>query len=247
MRTLIGIPTLNEGGNIQELLQSLYNELPRETKILVVDDSSTDGSAEYLFEQASLGRINLLSRPPNLGIGSAHKAIISFAAENRFEILASMDADGTHSVYDLNRLLSELNTSTNDLIIGSRFADGGELKDWPKGRRLTSKLANFVTKTAIGRDLDCTSGLRAYRLQTALINSLLSVPYNDYRFFYRSIFTLGGGKVEISEIPVTLNPRKLGNSKMSTQKKLTLASSMILDALKHYSISKSISQERVGL
>ena len=161
MRTLIGIPTLNEGGNIQELLQSLHNELPRETKILVVDDSSTDGSAEYLFEQASLGRINLLSRPPNLGIGSAHKAIISFAAENRFDILASMDADGTHSVYDLNRLLSELNTSTNDLIIGSRFADGGELKDWPKGRRLTSKLANFVTKTAIGRDLDCTSGLRA--------------------------------------------------------------------------------------
>ena len=182
-----------------------------------MDDSSTDGSAEYLFEQASLGRINLLSRPPNLGIGSAHKAIISVAAKNRFDILASMDADGTHSVYDLNRLLSGLNTSTNDLIIGSRFVDGGQLRDWPKGRRLTSKLANFVTRTATGRGLDCTSGLRAYRLHMALINALLSVPYNDYCFFYRSIFTLVGNKVEINEIPVTLNPRQLGNSKMSAQ------------------------------
>jgi len=243
MRILVGIPTLNEYGNIQNLVTSILNELSFKVDILVVDDGSTDGTAEYLVKQAGLGKIQLVQRLHQLGVGSAHKHIIDFAHKNDYSVLATLDADGTHSVIDLKKVILELLNSQEELIIGSRFLDGGHLRNWPIHRRIATKIAHVLTRVATEKPFDCTSGLRAYRISQTLFNVIEKIEYDDYRFFYRSVFHFIRIGIRINEIPVTLESRYLGSSKMNPRKTYALAKSMFMDSILYAFSSRFLSQK----
>lgn len=240
MKILVGIPTLNEYGNIQTLVTSILKEISFNLDILVVDDGSTDGTKDYLVREAELGHLKLVQRLHQLGVGSAHKRIINYAYQHNYPILATLDADGTHSVSDLRRVLLELINSKEEMVIGARFMDGGQLKNWPIHRRVTTKIAHLLTNTATGRTFDCTSGLRAYRTSYTLIQETEKTEYDDYRFFYKSVFNFIRVGMRINQIPVTLESRNLGSSKMNLKKTFTLAKSLITDSYLYALSSRSL-------
>lgn len=119
----------------------------------------------------------------------------------------------------------------SDLIIGSRFMDGGDLRDWTFLRRLTTNTAHLITKLATGTSLDCTSGIRAYNLKTANYEILLDKLPADYRFFFSSTFCLLANKVTIKQVPVILESRNLGKSKMSLMLATKLIGSLIFSSI----------------
>lgn len=243
MKVLVGIPTLNEYGNIQKLVASILNNLSFHVDILVVDDGSSDGTAEYLVKEAEFGKIYFVQRLRQLGVGSAHKCIIEFANKHNYSFLATLDADGTHSINDLDRVIRELVNSQEDLIIGSRFIDGGTLRNWPIHRRIATNVAHVLTKMAIAQPFDCTSGLRAYRISPTLLNEVEKTEYEDYRFFYKSVFNFLRVGVRISQIPVTLESRHLGSSKMNPRKTYSLAKSLFIDSCLYSFSSRFLSHK----
>lgn len=243
MRILVGIPTLNEFGNIQKLLTSIESELHIEVGILVVDDGSTDGCAEYLVKNADLGKIHLIQRAQQLGIGSAHKCIIDFAYRNGFSVIATLDADGTHSVKDLQKVILKLIDSPEEMVIGSRFIDGGQLRNWPIHRRIATEIAHVLTRLATREPFDCTTGLRAYRTSSSIVDAVMKTKYEDYRFFYKSIFDFIQIGIRINQVPVTLEARYLGNSKMNLKRTYSLVKSLIMDSCIYALYSRFLSHK----
>ena len=230
---LVGIPTLNESGNIEFLVESLLS-CPFEIDILVVDDGSTDGSEAFLQKLQNDGVVYLIDRGSRLGVGSAHKEMISYACQNDYEFLLTMDADGTHSVEDLTKLLKF--QSMFDLLIGSRFMKGGDLIGWPIYRQVTTWTAHILNRIATGRNIDCTSGFRLYSLKRRDFLPLTQNFANDYSFFYQTAYWSIQNNVDIQQVPVSLKNRSKGSSKMGVSNGWRLGLQMTKDSLKLLSI-----------
>jgi glycosyltransferase involved in cell wall biosynthesis len=215
MRILVVVPTYNEATGIETVLRRIREELP-EGEILVVDDSSPDGTAALVAAVAADDpHVSLLRRPAKAGLGSAYLAGFSEGLGRGFDILVEMDADLSHDPVALPALVSAT-VHGADLAIGSRYVAGSSIPDWTRRRAFLSRWGNRYAALALGLAVnDSTSGYRAYRAEALRRVDLGHVRAFGYGFQVEMTYRLirEGGKVV--EIPVAFVDRQAGESKMS--------------------------------
>jgi len=210
------LPTYCEVANIGQLIQEI-EDLKQKISILVIDDSSPDGTANIVRSlQKKYNNILLLSRPKKNGLGTAitdgFKAFLSLTHPPRY--IVTMDADYSHNPKDLPRLTAPMKEGF-DLIIGSRYCRGGRTVNWGFVRLAISKIANFTASRLIGEKIsDYTSGMRCYssKLVRNIINDLHSETYEIQIETIRQSHLRG---FQIGEVPITFQNRKKGKSKLS--------------------------------
>lgn len=206
------IPTLNEAGTIEHLCRRIH-EILDGCSILVIDDNSTDGTLEIVRSlRNEHPNVQLIVRESRMGIGSAHKLGIKEATNQGFRFVVTMDADLTHDPGDLPLLLHELERA--ELVIGSRFIEGGGLSDWSLGRKILTHVGHIATRLLLHFRYDATSGFRAYKLNSRVLRAITSTPSDTYAFLSQSIAIANHLGVQISQIPVVLPSRTYGHSKM---------------------------------
>ncbi|HUW03827.1 MAG TPA: polyprenol monophosphomannose synthase [Acidimicrobiales bacterium] len=215
MRTMVVVPTYLEAENIEITLNALRRAVP-EADVLVVDDSSPDGTGDIVRAFAERDEaVSLLSRPEKEGLGYAYRAGFREALDRGYETICQMDADLSHDPDALPTLLAALDDGAA-MVIGSRYVKGGTIPHWPWHRRALSKWGNRYTRIALGLPAsDATSGYRAFRAQTLRDISFDSTRMGGYGFqielAYR-VFRVGG---TIAEVPIAFTDRVRGFSKMS--------------------------------
>jgi dolichol-phosphate mannosyltransferase len=214
---LVIIPTYNEAESLPILLREL-SLLRKDFNYLVVDDGSPDGTADICgklkFEIPSL---QVLKRTKKSGLGSAYRDGYKYALENNFDAVVQIDADGSHQVSDLPKLLSKFESSRSvDLVIGSRWIKGGSVLNWSKHREALSRLANIYSNLLLDLGVkDSTAGFRIYKTSAIKKLNLGNIKSEGYCFqieMSREIKKIGGA---ISEVPITFVERQFGKSKMS--------------------------------
>ena len=215
--TVVVIPTFNEAQNLELLLPQL---LPLDFDILIVDDSSQDGTVAVAERiDAGTGRISIISRPSKMGLGSAYIQGFRQSLAAGYETLIQMDADGSHRVADLQQMIAvATNSPSQDLFIGARWIPGGKVENWSKHRELLSRGANRYSKLALGTNVnDMTAGFRIYRaalLRKMDLNGIRSQGYSFQIEMTREALRVGAN---VQEVPITFIERTIGKSKMSSE------------------------------
>jgi len=215
--TVVVIPTFNEAQNLELLLPQL---LPLDFDILIVDDSSQDGTVAVAERiDAGAGRISILSRPSKMGLGSAYIQGFRQSLAAGYETLIQMDADGSHRVADLHQMIAvAINSPSQDLFIGARWIPGGKVENWSKHRDLLYRGDNRYSKLALGTNVnDMTAGFRIYRAALLRKMNLEGISSQGYSFqieMTREALRVGA---KVREVPITFIERTIGKSKMSSE------------------------------
>lgn len=211
------LPTYCEIENIESLIREIQ-ELKLNVTIVVIDDSSPDGTADMVSKlNEKYGNIHLVSRPAKLGLGTAitdgFRYMLGLRKPPSF--IVTMDSDFSHNPKDIPRLVDSAKRGY-DLVIGSRYSGEGKVNGWRFRRRLISRIANFIATVTVGaRVHDCTSGFRCYSKQyvTDVLSSLHS---QTYEIQIETIRQAHLNKFAVKEIPITFVDRKKGKSKLTT-------------------------------
>ena len=213
-KILVIIPTYNEMENIPNLLQKVLSKNDN-IEILVVDDNSPDGTANFVEKQSNENdRIHLIKREKKMGLGTAYIAGFKYAIENNFDFVFEMDADFSHNPKDIPRFLNEI--ENYDLIIGSRYKSGVNVVNWPMRRLFLSYFANIYTRIITGLPIkDATGGYKCFRAEVLKAINLDEVKSNGYAFQIEMTFKAWKKGFRIKEIPIIFIDREKGTSKMS--------------------------------
>lgn len=216
-KVLIVIPVINEMKNLTELIPNIYSLLPS-AHILIIDDSSTDGTESYCANKREEypEQFFYKLRDSRQGIGSAHTEGIMFAIMKKYEILISMDGDKTHDPIYLIALLEAFKSNSSlDLIIGSRFLPKSNIIGWQYRRKILTKAGHLFTRVKFRLSFDMSSGLRLYKVSRIPKGLTSDYKFTGYEFFPRSLILYIKAQLSIGEIPVTLYPRLHGESKLT--------------------------------
>jgi dolichol-phosphate mannosyltransferase len=215
-RVLVIIPTFNERENLP-LIHGRLKEACPDVHVLVVDDSSPDGTGQLADELAAAdpGRTHVLHRTVKNGLGAAYLEGFAWGLSRDYSVLVEMDADCSHAPEQLHCLLDAVDTGA-DLVIGSRYVDGGAVRNWPWRRWALSWTANTYARLALGIGIhDITAGYRAYRREVLEAIDLDSVDSKGYCFQIDLTWrTINNGFVVV-EVPITFTEREIGVSKMN--------------------------------
>ncbi len=208
------IATYNEKKNICPLIERLLS-LPLALNVLVVDDSSPDGTAQTIqtgFSNNS--RVHLIVRDKDKGYGKSMIAGMQWALAKDFDIIVTLDADFSHNPAAVPSLVEA--TQNYDIVIGSRYVHGVRVSNWRFSRLLVSMFGNWYVRTILGmRIVDCTSGFRAYRSCVFHGFDLSLIRSSGYSFLVELLYILSRRKFQIGEEPITYLERREGQSKMS--------------------------------
>ena len=221
MHVMVMLPTFNERQSVGSVIKSLL-ELEIQSvqiSIMVIDDSSPDGTADYV-RSLNLDNVEVLQRPSKDGLGTAYKAGIEKALkESDVTHLVSMDADSSHRVADLSRLIESARSNpTANLVIGSRWVPGGAIENWPFARKFLSKLGTKYAQWALNLEIkDLTGGFRVYPRRTLERLDLSQVTSNGYCYQIEMAYAISHLQGEIIEVPITFVERREGVSKMSNR------------------------------
>ena len=213
-RILVIIPTYNERENLETIVGRVRAAVPA-AEVLVADDASPDGTGE-IADRLAAGdeQVHVLHRSAKEGLGAAYIAGFRWGIEHGFDVLVEMDADGSHQPEELPRLLSAL--EGNDLVIGSRWVSGGQVRNWPKNREILSRGANIYSRLMLGIPVhDATGGYRAYRATTLSKIGIEDVTSQGYCFQVDLTLRTVRGGLRVAEVPITFVERTRGASKMS--------------------------------
>jgi len=213
MEKLIVVPTYNERENIQPLLDQLLS-LPYGLDVLVVDDSSPDGTGDLVAARAALDpRVHLLRRAGKLGLGSAYVAGFRYALEHGAEYVFEMDADFSHDPQAIGEFLEAAKEA--DLVLGSRYLHGVTVVHWPLRRLVLSYCANLYTRVITGLPVrDATGGFKCFRRRALSALDLGRVNSDGYAFQIEMTYKVWRLGLRIKEIPITFVDRRAGVSKM---------------------------------
>ncbi|GEL20413.1 polyprenol monophosphomannose synthase [Pseudonocardia asaccharolytica] len=211
---LVVIPTYNERDNLGPLVRRLHATVPA-ADVLIVDDASPDGTGELADEMAVADtRIRALHRSGKAGLGTAYLAGFAAALRGEYQIVVEMDADGSHAPEDLPALLAGLDEA--DLVLGSRYVEGGQVRNWPAHRKWLSRSGNLYSRLALGVSVrDITGGYRVFRRQVLAELDLGEVASQGYCFQIDVAWRALQAGFRVREIPITFTERELGSSKMS--------------------------------
>jgi dolichol-phosphate mannosyltransferase len=213
--TWVVLPTYNEAETIGELVAAVRARLPRPRRILVVDDASPDGTGALADDLAAAhDDVGVLHREAKRGLGPAYVAGFGRALAQGAGRIVQMDADFSHDPDHLPILLSALERA--DLVLGSRYVDGGRVHDWGAGRRAISRLGSYYARTALGvRVRDLTGGYKAWRRDALGAIGVESVEAVGYAFQVETTYRAIKAGLRVVEVPITFRDRRVGASKMS--------------------------------
>ncbi|MCL5047351.1 MAG: polyprenol monophosphomannose synthase [Firmicutes bacterium] len=215
MQTLVVLPTYEESANIENILRSVRKSIP-EANILVVDDSSPDGTADIAKRVAEeLGNIDIYIRPEKNGLGPAYRAGFAWGLERGYEIFVEMDSDFSHDPAQLPDLVKPIEEGA-DVSIGSRYIPGGKIPNWKLSRRLLSRGGNLYASVLLGLHVaDSTAGFRAYGKSILEKIDLSTITADGYGFQIEMTYRAKQNGGKIREVPISFVDRVEGTSKMS--------------------------------
>ncbi|MBD5346687.1 MAG: polyprenol monophosphomannose synthase [Bacteroides sp.] len=217
--SLVLIPTYNEKENIASIIDAVM-QLPIQVDILVIDDSSPDGTADIVRSKMEEypNRIFLLEREGKLGLGTAYIAGFKWALEHeQYEYVFEMDADFSHNPADLVRLREACADNGADMAVGSRYITGVNVVNWPIGRVLMSYYASAYVRIVTGTPVrDATAGFVCYTRRVLAALPLDNIRFKGYAFQIEMKFLTHKYGFRIVEVPIVFVNRVLGTSKMNT-------------------------------
>ena len=213
------IPTFNEAGNVDPIVRAVVAALeplcPGDYHVLVVDDASPDGTgliAERLA--AELPAVSVIHREGKLGLGHAYLAGFAQAVAEGAERVVVMDADFSHDPRHLPELLAA--ARDNDLVLGSRYVNGGEIVNWPPLRRLLSRAGSRYARAILGVGIrDLTGGYRCISREVLEAVGVRTLRSQGYVFNIELTYRALRAGFRVTEIPITFRDRTIGESKIS--------------------------------
>ena len=210
------LPTYDEAENIGPIAHAILEALPGAT-LLVVDDGSPDGTGRLADDLAARdARVRVRHRPAKQGLGRAYLDGFNVALDGGARWIIQMDADFSHDPAVLPALLDPVERDEADLVIGSRYTDGGGTVDWGLGRRLVSRAGSLFARTVLGLSpRDLTGGFKAWRAATLAGLRFDGIHAGGYVFQIEMTFRASRAGARITEIPITFHDRRVGQSKMS--------------------------------
>lgn len=216
------IPTYSELENLKSLipkLENVFSSAHIDGSILIVDDNSPDGTADFIRRsEREKPCIHLLLRPGKMGIGSAYRDGFNHVLKTwNVDYISQMDADGSHPPDLIPEMIKKLEETGADIVVGSRKISGGRTEGWPWRRRLTSWGANLLARTMAGVGIkDSTSGYRMFRA-SALTRVDLASSQDGYSFQVEMIFKAKRSGLKVVEVPFTFIDRRQGRSKLGSR------------------------------
>ena len=217
LSALVIIPTYNESGNIVQITDAVLG-LEYPFHILIIDDNSTDGKDQLIFDQQKKhhNRIHLIQRPGKMGLASAYQNGFDWALKHDYQYIFEMDADFSHNPDDLPRLLKACMNDGFDLAVGSRYIGGVRILNWPIGRLIMSYYASIYVKVITGMKVhDTTSGFKCYSRKVLETIKYNDISFKGYAFQIEMKFRTWRKDFKIKEIPIVFLNREVGVSKMS--------------------------------
>lgn len=212
--TIVLVPTYNERPNVGPLSDALLQALPG-LEILFIDDGSPDGTGEACDALAARQpRIHVMHRPSKQGLGRAYVAGFQWALERGYEYIFEMDADLSHDPVDVPRLRAS--AEHVDLALGSRFAGGIRIINWPLSRLILSQVAGAYVRGITGMPFhDPTGGFRCYRRAVIASLQLDRIASSGYAFQIETLHHAWMQGFRVEEVPIIFFERQEGRSKMS--------------------------------
>ncbi|HEY3402191.1 MAG TPA: polyprenol monophosphomannose synthase [Ohtaekwangia sp.] len=218
---IVIIPTYKERENIRAIIDTVF-ALPKDFHILIVDDNSPDGTPE-IVEQLQAGyntteetKLHMVKRPGKLGLGTAYITGFHYALEKGYEFILEMDADFSHDPKDLVNLYLSCAEYGSDVSIGSRYATGVNVVNWPIGRVLLSYFASSYVRMITGIPIrDTTAGFVCYRKNVLATIPLDQIKFVGYAFQIEMKFLAWKYGFKLTEVPIIFTDRTRGESKMS--------------------------------
>lgn len=215
------IPTYKERENIRAIVDTVMS-LPKDFHLLIVDDSSPDGTGDIVrelqlqYNTPSETKLHLLVRPGKLGLGTAYITGFKFAMEKGYDFILEMDADFSHDPKDLINLYLSCAEQGSDVSIGSRYATGVNVVNWPIGRVLLSYFASSYVRLITSMPIrDTTAGFVCYRKKVLETIPLDEIRFVGYAFQIEMKFLAWKFGYTLTEVPIIFTDRTRGESKMS--------------------------------
>jgi dolichol-phosphate mannosyltransferase len=214
------LPTYNEAENIEALVRAALPQLARastEHHVLIVDDSSPDGTGEIADRLAAeLEPVEVLHRPLKEGLGRAYLDGFGRALAGGADLVLEMDSDFSHDPADLPRLIGA--SADADLVLGSRYVDGGGITDWGFARRLLSRGGSWYARRVLGIPVrDLTGGFKCFRRRVLETLDLSGIHADGYGFQIELTYRAVKAGFRVREVPIVFRDRRLGTSKMSAR------------------------------
>ena len=217
--SLVIIPTYNEKENIENIIRAIFS-LEKLFHILVIDDGSPDGTAsivKQLINDSFADRLFLEEREGKMGLGTAYIHGFKWALQRSYDYIIEMDADFSHNPTDLPRLYAACHDEGFDVAVGSRYATGVNVVDWPMGRVLMSFFASKYVRLVTALDVkDTTAGFVCYRREVLETIDLDQIRFKGYAFQIEMKYTAHVLGFKIKEVSVIFVNRQRGTSKMNS-------------------------------
>ncbi|MBI3184954.1 MAG: polyprenol monophosphomannose synthase [Myxococcales bacterium] len=212
---LVIVPTYNERDNVEPITRATLEAEPR-ADVLVVDDNSPDGTGKLADELAAREpRIHVLHRERKEGLGRAYLHAFSWALGQGYRYILEMDADFSHDPKFLPRLIDEAEAGA-DLVLGSRYVEGGGTVNWGLGRRVLSRGGSLYARTILGIDIrDLTGGFKCFQRRVLEAIDLEEVKSTGYAFQIELTYRALKKGFVVREVPIVFEDRRVGQSKMS--------------------------------
>lgn len=218
---IVIIPTYKERDNIIAMIDAVFSQ-PKDFHLLIIDDNSPDGTAELVQKMQEMHntpvetKLHLIQRVGKLGLGTAYLTGFKYAIENGYDYILEMDADFSHDPKDLAALYLECKEGGKDVAIGSRYATGVNVVNWPIGRVLLSYFASSYVRLITGMPIrDTTAGFVCYRKEVLETIPLDQVKFVGYAFQIEMKFLAWKYGFKLGEVPIIFTERIRGESKMS--------------------------------
>jgi dolichol-phosphate mannosyltransferase len=212
VKSVVCLPTYNERENLERMVLALAD---KGVSVLVIDDNSPDGTGELADRLAAEhDYVEVLHRPRKEGLGPAYLAGFRRALAKGAELVLEMDADFSHDPKDVPRLVAAADDA--DLVLGSRYVEGGAVGNWGRVRRFISSGGSWYARVLLGvRVRDMTCGFRCYRRTVLETLDLDAIASQGYVFQIESTYRTLRAGFRVVEIPITFVDREHGGSKMS--------------------------------
>ena len=217
-KLVILIPTFNEAATITETLGKLAEfrfVSKTDFDLVIIDDNSPDKTAD-IVDNMSINWVSILRRPQKAGLGAAYRAgFLRVLDADKYTHVVTMDADGSHRVEDLPRLIAGIKAGKS-ITLGTRWMPGGSVVNWPKSRELLSKVGTRYAKFVLGLDLnDLTGGFRIYSVELLKSLRISEMDATGYCFQIEMAMAADLAGANVAEVPITFVERRNGVSKMT--------------------------------
>ena len=215
MRALICLPTYDERENLEAMVRALGGLGLEGLEVLVIDDASPDGTGEIADRLAAeLPWVHVLHRERKEGLGPAYLAGFRRALELGADLVLEMDCDFSHDPADVPRLVAAAEDA--DLVLGSRYVEGGGTRNWGLVRRFISRGGSLYAQGLLQLSLrDLTGGFKCYRRVVLERIDLDAISSLGYAFQIETTYRTLRAGFRVVEIPITFSDREVGGSKMS--------------------------------